>query len=251
MKRVPANRYVIFLAIAVLGVTFDLYSKHVVFADLGYCDDFRVPIQKGNHEIFEPAAQREGESRLYLDGWLKFRLLTSFNEGALWGIGQGLTFLFGGLGLILIVGILAWLFYFGAAESRWLTVALAFVMAGALGNLWDRLALHGCVDGDGNPIYGVRDFLFFNFGTYPYPIFNFADAFLVTGAIMLFVQSFFPVSPSEKSSSENPSKNSAPATAETTAKQETAAEPTVQKTEMEPPDEKSASPQKTSASTKS
>jgi signal peptidase II len=190
MKQVPANRYVVFLVIAVLGLSVDLYTKHVVFADLGYRDDFRAPVAKGEHQLFEPAPNVEGQSRIYLTGWLKFRFLTSFNKGALWGIGQGLTWLFAGLTLVAVTGVLLWLFVFGAAESRWLTVTLAFIMSGALGNLWDRLALHGCLDGNGDAIYGVRDFLFFEFGTYQYPIFNFADAFLVTGAIMLFIQSF-------------------------------------------------------------
>jgi len=63
-------------------------------------------------------------------------------------------------------------------------------MAGTLGNLYDRLGLHGCVRPDGSAIYGVRDFLAFTFGTYHYPIFNAADCFLVTGAIMLAIQSF-------------------------------------------------------------
>ena len=36
MKRVPANRYMIFALIVCAGATIDLWSKHVVFEDLGY-----------------------------------------------------------------------------------------------------------------------------------------------------------------------------------------------------------------------
>lgn len=205
MTRVPANRYLMFALIAGCGLVIDLGSKHFVFKDLGYCDDtsLRSTLEKGEHELFEPSPNRlPGASDTYIDGWLKFRLLTSFNRGALWGIGQGWTWVFAGLSVVAAVGVLLWLFVYGAAQSRWLTVSLAFIMAGAMGNLWDRLGLHGCRDADGSLIHGVRDFLFFEFGTYQYPIFNFADAFLVTGAITLALQSFFGGDP-RKTAAEN------------------------------------------------
>lgn len=192
---VPTNRYYIFVLIACAGFAVDLYSKHAIFVDLGYTNRRREPVQQGEHQQFDRDPRWEGESRLYLDGWLKFRLLTSFNEGALWGIGQGWTWLFAGLSVLAAVGVIVWLFVFKAARSCWLTVSLGLVVAGAMGNLWDRLAIHGCVNAAGDLIYGVRDFLFFTFGTYHYPIFNVADIFLVTGAIMLVLQSFFFAEP--------------------------------------------------------
>ncbi len=120
---------------------------------------------------------------------MQFRLYTSFNEGALWGIGQGFTAVFAGLSLLAIVGIVLWLFAFRGAASLWLTVTLGLVMSGTLGNLYDRLGWHGC-EVAGRQLFAVRDFLSFTFGTYHYPIFNFADVFLVTGAIMLGLYSF-------------------------------------------------------------
>ena len=191
MMRVPANRYVVFLLIACVGFAADLYSKSAVFLDLGYHDGTGFPLKRGEHKVFDHTPRLEGQSRPYLDKWVKFRLYTSFNEGALWGIGQGWTALFATLSVLACIGVLVWLFVFAAAQSRWLTVSLAFIMAGALGNLWDRMAFHGCENAKGELIYGVRDFLFFSFGGWNYPIFNLADAFLVTGAIMLIVQSIF------------------------------------------------------------
>lgn len=197
MKPVPANRYVLFLAIVCAGITIDLWSKHVVFADLGYPVGVGKPggfveYQSGDHRVFDHPPDQEGQSVPYLDGWVKFRLFTSFNRGALWGIGQGWTAVFALASVAAIAAIVVWLFVFAAARSRWLTVALALIFAGTIGNLWDRLALHGCTDLNGDTVYAVRDFLLFTFSDYHYPIFNFADSFLVTGAIMLVLQSLMP-----------------------------------------------------------
>ncbi|MFO1019507.1 MAG: signal peptidase II [Planctomycetales bacterium] len=71
----------------------------------------------------------------------------------------------------------------------WLTISLGFVMAGTLGNLFDCLGLHGLTDDRGAVICCVRDFIYFRIINWP--IFNFADSFLVTGAIMLVLQAFW------------------------------------------------------------
>ena len=193
MRRVPPHRYLLFVLIASAGLSWDLYTKQVVFADLGYPAG-RIPATvPGRHRLFSRPPGTEGLSRLYLDGWLRFRLLTSFNQGALWGIGQGQTWLFALLSIAAAAGIVCWLFVWRAAGSLWLTCALALVMAGTLGNLWDRLGLHGCLDAPGGATkHAVRDFLFCQFGSFDWPVFNFADSFLVTGAIMLVLQSFRP-----------------------------------------------------------
>lgn len=171
MTPVPRNRYVWFGLLSIVGVAIDLGSKEWVFGTLGY------PGHRSDwvHEFF--------------DGWLTFSFLTSINEGALWGIGQGYTWLFALLSVVAIGGVSVWLFVYGAARSLWLTVALGLIMAGTLGNLYDRAGIHGCLRDDGSLVYGVRDFLLFTFGSFHWPIFNFADCFLVTGAIMLAIQS--------------------------------------------------------------
>lgn len=210
MKRVVANRLLIFLPIVCAAVALDMASKHIVFADLGYPGGPRT-LKAGDHDVFDHPELVEGESRKYLDGWVEFRLYTSFNPGALWGIGQDATAFFTVASFAAIAGILVWLFVFGGARSRWLTVSLALIMSGTLGNLWDRLALHGCTDLAGQPIHAVRDFFLFTFGGWNYPIFNFADAFLVSGAIMLVVQSVFFVRAEEPLPSEGAAAQSVPA----------------------------------------
>jgi signal peptidase II len=192
MKQVPGSRYVVFVLITGAALYWDLFSKDVVFDDLGYPGGVAAPVAKpGRHTIFDRPRFFEGESVPYLTGWMTFRLLTSFNHGALWGVGQGYSWAFASLSVLAVVGILYWLFVRRAAASLWLTVALAFVLAGTLGNLYDRAGLHGYAHSEtGKPIYAVRDFLLFTFGEFSWPVFNFADTYLVTGAIMLVLQSF-------------------------------------------------------------
>ena len=164
-----ANRYVIFVLLVLAGTSLDLWSKHAVFASMN-----------GPNQ----------QTGWLLDGWVKFKLHTSFNSGALWGMGQGMAWMFALLSVVALVGILYWLFVAGACRSIWLTVTLSLVAAGTLGNLYDRLALHGWLTNEGQPVQAVRDFLRFRFGTFEWATFNVADILLVVGAIMLVIQSF-------------------------------------------------------------
>jgi signal peptidase II len=164
-------RFVVFLGVSSVGAFFDLYSKHLVFSRLGYPN---------------------GQSQAFLDSWLMFRFHTSFNRGALWGIGQDFTGIFAALSLLAALMIVYWLFVRGAARSWALTLSLALIMAGTLGNLYVRLGWHGCVDPLTNEsIFAVRDFLLFRLGTYNWPVFNIADVLLVLGASCLVAQSLF------------------------------------------------------------
>lgn len=167
MARPPVTRLLLFALLAGGGLAADLASKHEIFDRLGV----------------------GGTTGWLLHGWLKFELFTTFNHGALWGVGQGMTWLFATLSVAAIAGVLYWLFRGGAAKSLWLTVALALITAGTLGNLWDRAGMHGINGPDGRPVFAVRDFLHFRFGTFDWAIFNIADMCLVTGAIMLGLQS--------------------------------------------------------------
>ena len=176
MKSVPNSRYICFFALAGTALACDLYTKWWAFHALGY----------------------EHRSSGWLMTWLwgegVFEISTTFNHGALWGIGQGYSWLFAALSIAAAAGVLYWLFMRGEARSWWLTISLALIMAGTLGNLYDRLGLHGLVNENGALEYAVRDFvhfrIFLHFTTIDWAVFNFADMYLVTGAIMLLIQSF-------------------------------------------------------------
>jgi signal peptidase II len=171
LNGIPVWHYLVFIVMSTTLLVWDLYSKWHVFSTLGY-------------------EHRQSES-WFVGLWGKdvFRLMTSFNHGALWGMGQGYSSVFALLSVVAALAVVYWLFLARGAQSLWLTVALSFVMAGTLGNLYDRLGLHGLRDEvTGQIQYAVRDFLYFQI--IEWPIFNFADTFLVTGAIMLLIQSF-------------------------------------------------------------
>lgn len=172
-------RYVAFASLSLGGLLWDLWSKWSVFNMLG-CPGVQ-PIWKGS----------------LLGISTKFDLATTFNHGALWGIGQNQTWIFASLS-VLAVGVMSYfLWNRQAIASWWLTIATGLLLAGTLGNLYDRLGLHGWRDANG-AVYAVRDFLDFVFldGKFQWATFNFADMYLVTGAIMLVLQSFW--SPVEK-----------------------------------------------------
>jgi signal peptidase II len=162
------SRYVVYFGLALAGCAIDLVTKQAIFAWRG------LPRRDNEWWIVEPY----------------FGIETSVNRGALFGMGAGYWWLFATLSVLALIGIITWLFVYRAAHDRWLTVALGFVSAGILGNLYDRLGLW---DAGGLPPefhHGVRDWILFRYREWTWPNFNIADSLLVTGAIMLVVHAF-------------------------------------------------------------
>ena len=113
-------------------------------------------------------------------------LHTSYNSGALWGLGRDLphsSLFFAGLSIVAALAICYWLFVRKAATDWRLTAALGLIMAGALGNCYDRLLLGH-----------VRDFVHFHVDPIGFDcaIFNFADNMLVAGAVVLMLLALRP-----------------------------------------------------------
>jgi signal peptidase II len=170
MDRIPISRYVLFAAPAIVGCAADLATKAWFFS---------------SPEL------RAGHIDWLWTGHVGVQL--SWNEGALFGIGQGRVWIFAAMSIVAAIAIPTWLFWFGAARDRWLAFALGCVMAGVLGNLYDRLGLHGEVWPASHPrageaIYAVRDWILWQANDeWRWPNFNIADSLLVFGAAILLL----------------------------------------------------------------
>ena len=161
--RVPLSRWLLFWGIALGGAAFDLATKAMIFARVGEPPAPPLPLIA---DILE--------------------LRTSHNPGALWGLGRSLphsSLIFAALSVLAAVAICYWLFVRGAAADGRLTAALGLIMAGALGNCYDRLVLGH-----------VRDFVHLHVDPIGFDcaIFNFADNMLVAGAIALMLLALRP-----------------------------------------------------------
>ncbi len=177
-------RWVVFVLIAVGGAVSDLWTKNWIFGWLG------LPEERGPYWIIE--------------NYIGFE--TAVNPGALFGFGAGWGLLFAFLSVLASVGIVFWLHSYRGIESRWLLVALGFVMGGIFGNLHDRLGLWNPPAVRPEWKSGVRDWILLRYGDFTWPNFNIADSLLVCGAIMLAAHSFFltppPVDEQNKKSKE-------------------------------------------------
>ena len=169
MKAVLGSRYLLFAAIAAAGCAADLATKAWIFDRLG---------------------PPPGPTEWIWHGRIGFQ--TSLNEGALFGMGQGGVPVFIALSVLAGVGILVWMIRGGTSRHRLVTVALACIFAGILGNLYDRLGLPGLrwpydlpPHRAGDLVHAVRDWILVMIGRHPWPNFNIADSLLVCGAILL------------------------------------------------------------------
>lgn len=183
MQAVPLWSYLVFAFIAIPGFLIDLATKSWIFGRLG------MPNENPTWWIWQGI----------------FGLQTSLNQGALFGIGQGQVWLFASLSIGAAVGIAYWLFFAGGAKDRLLTPALGCVMAGILGNLYDRLGLWSVPGQQGARVYAVRDWILVQYKDWVWPNFNIADSLLVCGAALLFWHAFLSRPPRESTAdSKNP-----------------------------------------------
>ena len=107
-----------------------------------------------------------------------FDLSMVWNRGISYGLLQSegvMRWLLAGLMLVIAVGFFVWLL---RAQGKWLRLALTLVVAGAIGNLIDRVRFGAVVD------FIDAQELFFPW------VFNIADAAISVGAVLLFVDQF-------------------------------------------------------------
>jgi len=169
---IPFSRYFLFGVPALLGCSADLATK-------SWC--------------FSSPSLRAGDIYWLWDNHVGVQL--SRNLGALFGVGQGGFGWFAALSIAAAIAIPIWLFWFRAASDAWLTLALGCVMAGVLGNLYDRLGLSGDAWYPAPEVPGamhaVRDWILWQVNdSWRWPNFNIADSFLVTGVGILLLHAF-------------------------------------------------------------
>ena len=119
-----------------------------------------------------------------------FRLTFIRNTGAAFGLLRDLdlqvtgvnvdgTLLLGLLSAAVSLVIVWYLIRRGHTLTTLTHLALTLILAGALGNMIDRLLLGY-----------VIDFIHFRTSNFDFPVFNLADSFVVIGGVLLFLSSF-------------------------------------------------------------
>jgi len=154
----PRANVALFLGLAISGLALDLLTKAWVFRLLG-----------------PPGAR---DTWWLWDGYVG--LQTAYNAGGLFGMFQGAVHWLAGFSVVAALAVLYWFFLKGAAFDRWLSVTLGCILAGILGNLYDRLGLWS-----DPPMYAVRDWILLSYQGHHWPNFNIADSLLVCGTGLL------------------------------------------------------------------
>jgi lipoprotein signal peptidase len=172
----PERSYRLLLwGLALFGFAADQVSKYEVFSWLQGVENnryslFRTADGEGFHLFAQFQAGDEGVPIPYVNQGALFGLLQNHKELANAG--------FAVVSVLAVAAIVWWSAQKTTARDRWLCATLGLILAGTVGNLYDRLVFNG-----------VRDFLHWNY-LFDWPIFNVADSCLVTGAGLLLLQAF-------------------------------------------------------------
>jgi len=145
--------------ITVLGAGADLLSKSWAIERLG-------SPEQGNLQHID-----------IIEGYVRF--ITVFNTGAVGGAAAGKTTLLIGASVVAII-MLLWFFAVSRSNQLGCHIGLGMLLAGALGNLYDR------VFNDGKVIDFIEVNLHF-WPANPWPTFNIADILLTVGVGILMI----------------------------------------------------------------
>lgn len=179
----PCLRWLLcFYGIVVFGFFLDIYTKDIISGK--FADEQRVDAVVIMREI--------------IPNWFSLLSNSPLNKGALFSLGNkfgiGANTFFIIISTVAILGIIVWSLWPHVKRSSIYTITLGFILAGAMGNCFDRI-VYG----------GVRDWIYVYYkrgdGDVPFswPVFNFADCFLVGGAILLVLHGlFWPTTAQEK-----------------------------------------------------
>ena len=158
-----AKHLAVYFGLSLLIVILDLWTKSLATANLDYASP--VPV----YSLFDA--------------------LTGFNLTLLHNTGAAFSFLasesgwqrwfFIALAFFVSVGLGVWLTKL--RDDKWVALAVALILGGAIGNLYDRITLGYVVD-----------FLHFYWGNYHFPAFNIADTAITIGASLMVLDLFRP-----------------------------------------------------------
>jgi len=154
LKLQPRNLLWLPLVIAIIAL--DLWTKSLATANL----DYGVPVE------LLPV----------------FNLTLQHNSGAAFSFlsdaGGWQRWFFSAIAIVVGLFLLAWIVRLQAGQKM-LGCSLSLILAGALGNLWDRLELGYVVD-----------FISLHYQSYYFPAFNIADSAITVGAILMLLDMF-------------------------------------------------------------
>jgi signal peptidase II len=106
-----------------------------------------------------------------------------YNRGAAWSMLDNASgwqrWLFSGLAVVVGIGLVVWLRRLDGRRQKLQCLSLALILAGALGNLSDRL-LNG----------QVVDFILAHWNDAQFPAFNVADSAITVGAALMLLEAF-------------------------------------------------------------
>ena len=182
-----------FLLITAAGLAADLASKHLTFSRLlSGAEDLPQTV----HAVRETLArhyQREPDSKeilhhlnLHREVGAGVRLTLSTNPGVVFGLRLPRVVVLAAT--VFISAFVCLVFATSSARQRFTHAALGSILAGAVGNAYDRLFSAVALPGVEPIRHQVRDFLDFSAWGYPW-IFNVADVLLVVGVAMMVLQS--------------------------------------------------------------
>ena len=148
-----SRKIVLFLAILLIGVFLDQFTKYLVVRELA--EGSQIPVVRGF-----------------------FNVVLTYNKGAAFGLFANLSMNFAWMFFIisssLVMGVVAYLWWRTPADHDLATVGYSLIFTGAVGNLIDRVRLGQVVD-----------FMDFHLGQLHWPAFNVADSLVCVGAGLL------------------------------------------------------------------
>ena len=156
----PMRHAGVFAAVALIGATLDLWTKTWA------CGGLEIPghVSPGQEIIVIPQFFSIGHTR---------------NPGIIFGLLPQAKLIFLIVSILAVPAIVA--IFASVRKARWIpTLALGLILAGTLGNLYDRAVFEE-----------VRDFIKFSYRDHIWPLFNLADSYILIGVLLLSIEMIF------------------------------------------------------------